>query len=434
MRLRATNGQTAIEYHSPDPMPQAEFWFPVSLLADCEGRTQEPVTLEPVARSELVAHWQDRRLPRVAEYDAKAPSWPFVFPDEPVQYSSNPPRLWEALGQAMAATDREACRYALGCLQLRGSQKQIAATDGRQLIALAGFEFPWEDELLVEGLPLLGWSGLATEQPVNIGRTDEWVVLVLGPWKLGLKIQTEGRFPTIERVIPDPSSVISTLVISDADAEFLIQSLPKLPGRDQDRQPVTIELGREVLLRSFDESQAKVTELVLNGSRREGEPLTWSTDRRYLLRALELGLRQVQLTGGDGIVWCQGEQSQYLWMPLGPEQAVKPSANCIRVESGSVPASTLPAPSTVSVQPKPRRKSAVTSQPDSAAPATKTKRTQRPIPSGSTIEQAIALRDALKAAANHANDLARTLKRQRRENQVVQSTLASLRELGRFAA
>jgi hypothetical protein len=339
------------------------------------------------------------------------------------------------LGLAVAATDREACRYALGCLQLRGTQKQIAATDGRQLIALAGFEFPWEDELLVEGLPLLGWSGLATEQPVSIGRNDEWVVLVLGSWKLGLKIQTEGRFPSIERVIPDPSSVISTLVISDADAEFLIQSLPKLPGRDQDRQPVTIELGREVLLRSFDQNQSKVTELVLNGSRREGEPLTWSTDRRYLLRALELGFRQVQLTGGEGIVWCQGDQSQYLWMPLGPEQAIKSSENCIRVDSGQPTAApSQPAPSTVSAQPKPRRKPAVTSLPEPAATTSKTNRKMRPLSTGTAIEQAIALRDTLKAAANQSNDLARSLKRQYRENQVVQSTLASLRELGKFAA
>jgi hypothetical protein len=61
-------------------------------------------------------------------------------------------------------------------------------------------------------------------------------------------------------------------------------------------------------------------------------------------------------------------------------------------------------------------------------PATKAKRSsasKRPSP----IEQAIAFRDALRTAVVQANELIRSLKQQKREARLVQTTLASLRQL-----
>jgi len=47
----------------------------------------------------------------------------------------------------------------------------------------------------------------------------------------------------------------------------------------------------------------------------------------------------------------------------------------------------------------------------------------------SPIEQATAFRDALRVAVTQANELIRTLKQQKRQARLVQSTLASLRQL-----
>lgn len=61
-------------------------------------------------------------------------------------------------------------------------------------------------------------------------------------------------------------------------------------------------------------------------------------------------------------------------------------------------------------------------------PVTKVKRSsasKRPSP----IEQAIAFRDALRAAIVQANELIRSLKQQKREARLVQTTLASLKQL-----
>ena len=52
---------------------------------------------------------------------------------------------------------------------------------------------------------------------------------------------------------------------------------------------------------------------------------------------------------------------------------------------------------------------------------------------GSSLEQLIALRDALRAAVNQVNELIRVQKRANRESRLVQSTLASLRQLQKAA-
>ena len=56
-----------------------------------------------------------------------------------------------------------------------------------------------------------------------------------------------------------------------------------------------------------------------------------------------------------------------------------------------------------------------------------------PKSAGSPIEQAALLRDALRVAARQANELLRSLKRQKRQTRIVESTLASLKELQKVA-
>ena len=51
-----------------------------------------------------------------------------------------------------------------------------------------------------------------------------------------------------------------------------------------------------------------------------------------------------------------------------------------------------------------------------------------------SIEQAIVFRDSLRAAVVQANELIRSLKRQKREARLVQTTLASLKQLQKVGA
>ena len=57
----------------------------------------------------------------------------------------------------------------------------------------------------------------------------------------------------------------------------------------------------------------------------------------------------------------------------------------------------------------------------------------RPKTNAGPIEQAIALRDALRNAASAANLLVRSLKQHKRQNRIVQTTLESLKQLQKVA-
>ena len=54
----------------------------------------------------------------------------------------------------MASTDPDSGRYALQCVQLCGAKNRMAATDGRHLIVQTGFDFPWDEDLLLPASPL----------------------------------------------------------------------------------------------------------------------------------------------------------------------------------------------------------------------------------------------------------------------------------------
>lgn len=61
------------------------------------------------------------------------------------------------------------------------------------------------------------------------------------------------------------------------------------------------------------------------------------------------------------------------------------------------------------------------------------KKRSRPRPTASTIEQAVALRDTLRAVARQAGELARSLKHQKRQARIVATTLESLKQLQKVA-
>jgi hypothetical protein len=65
----------------------------------------------------------------------------------------------------------------------------------------------------------------------------------VGPWTFALAIDTARRFPRVDDVIPRASAASSRLALDPEDAVFLAATLPRLPGRDGDHAPVTLDLA-----------------------------------------------------------------------------------------------------------------------------------------------------------------------------------------------
>ena len=428
--LRAQSSRAAVEYRSPDSQAPADLTVPLRLLADCEGRKAEPVRIESCEAGLVSAHWQDGPVPQVVTYDA--PDSQPEFPEPPQEFGENPPELLSILAQAMETAEADCTRFALNTVQLRGRSGVVAATDGRQLLLHSGCMFPWDGDVLVPKTPLFGCKELPQDQPLLLGKLDDWLCVRVGPWTIWLASDKTGRFPQVENHLQPIGGATATLRISNDDAEFLLQSLPRLPG-SSDGQAVTVDLNGRVAIRARPTVRGQATEIVLHGSTYSGEPIRISTDRRYLSRALALGFRELHLFGSRAPVQCQGPQRQYVWALLDPDSVVPATDNVVRIDSDQFPEKSPPtvrqrSPQRTAMSARNRNSSTHSAQP------AEQEATVRPSPSTTDlIEQAEAVRLSLRESLVKTGELIHALKQQRKRSRLVASTLASLRELDAVA-
>jgi hypothetical protein len=195
------------------------------------------------------------------------------------------------------------------------------------------------------------------------------------------------------------------------DGNSLLKTLPRLPGGKEENAPVTLDLGKAVAVRACSEKEASA-EVVLTHSRMEGPPVSVVMDRRFLLRAVQLGFQSLTILKADRPVLCQDEGRTYLWMPL---EAGKPE------ETPSTPAPTQPVPT----NPQPARRPAV---PSSNGTHLENPREGHEEPTD-LLAEAEALRALLQEGAARAGRLIAALKHQRKQTRALQAALTSLRKL-----
>jgi hypothetical protein len=130
LRLQCSSADVAIEYHQPGACDVETIRLPLSALETCEGRDDTSVTIEALTDKRARLSWSDRGVPRQHEVDQLKPG-SFLFPTLPTKFETNDAVVWADLREAVATTDPQSSRYALGCLHLRGQSGRIEATDGR---------------------------------------------------------------------------------------------------------------------------------------------------------------------------------------------------------------------------------------------------------------------------------------------------------------
>jgi hypothetical protein len=444
--VRAHGVEVAAEFRLPGARPAAVVSLPGAALEDIESRQDALVTLEETEPGTTQARWEDGGVPQARAYTSQNPDKLAPFPTEPGTWTSAAPGLLAALDAAAHTAARDNVRYALTHLQLRGGAGEIVATDGKQLLVQGGFTFPWRDDALIPALTVLGSSELPKGGAVSIGRTDTYVGLRVGAWTFYLADYSEGRFPKTQEVIPALNGRFTTCGLAPEDATCLARALPRLPGREDDSSPVTVDFHGQPAVRARADGQTGVTELALNRSEVTGPPVRFVCNRQYLARALQLGFTELCVTQPGVPVVCRDGNRTYLWMPLDPGSALPPSTDAVRLASAGDDQSASPP------QAQPERKSAARTLPvgNGSGHGESRGRPHTPLPeegllpaagqpnedsqspptgSGSVIEEAQALTDALRDAYGRSSRLLAALKRQRKQSKLLQGTLSALKQL-----
>ena len=435
---RSSFGDVAVEYRVPGNRTAETIWLPFEFLADVAGKNDEPVEIEAQGDGQVSVQWRSGKVPQIVTYQSEVPAKADQFPALPTAFTSNRPGLSQALHEASEVTSPEGVRYATDCLQLC-PDGTINATDGHQLLIQSGFTFPWQDPVLVPHNKVFTSPELPQDQPVGIAKSGDWVAVSVGRWAVYLRVN-DSRYPKVSDIVPDPDNAEVRCQFSKDDIRFLVETLPGLPGEEDESSPVTIDLNGQVVIRAKgadkEGEKDKTTEVVLTNSQCSGKPVRINTNRNYVYRAMRLGLNDLCLYGPESALLCQSFDRKLVWMPLSGDSAIRPAEDVVRIES---PRGEIAAPITEPVTPKevPPMSEPTTSTNDKAASQAKTdttapkasrrKGSQQDI--AGLIDQAVEFRTALHGLMQEANGLVKALKQHRRQSKAIQNTLASLKQL-----
>lgn len=424
LRLQARSVDVGAEYHIAGAFPTGRFAISLESLAASEGRGDDAVTFHLESGGDIRMEWMDAGVPQQRQVSAGKEDGNWLTPPTTLQQTSD--GALRTIIDAMQTTLRSPTRFALGRIQLRG-KGEVVGTDGHQLLLVRGLEFPWRDNLLVPRTRVLELPAFVDAERLEIGRTEDDVVVRAGPWTVWLRIDKDGRFPNVDKVIPAAEESVSRIVVAEDDAGFLLQAVPRLPANDEDGvHPVTVHANGHVVVRARS-SSSPLTELVLNRSRTIGDEIMINLNRDLFCRALGLGIREFRFAKDVPIV---GESSDrtFVFLPFQGHPVLGPSDDALRIES--VPKNPYSPPIT------PTRKSPTMNDKNPPPP----KNNVDPLETdageelvGDPIQEAEALRSQLREVLNRVGRLLHSLKRQRRQAQLVRSTLASLKQLQEVA-
>ncbi|CAN5393504.1 hypothetical protein BH11PLA2_BH11PLA2_23640 [soil metagenome] len=391
------------EFRSPYAVPMEAF--------ECvEGAGDDPVQVEWSDKDQVTLTWSDRGLPRTQSFPVPQLKPVFKVPPWPKAMASISVAFLQALHEAGRSTARQAERYALQRVQIRGQAGEIIGTDAHFVYRHEGFALPFGEDLLVPAVPLFGLDGWAKATEIHVGRTDTHVVIVADDVTVSLIIDNNGRYPDVASVFPR-TPMPATINLDPEDALFLLDVLPTLPGQDDEHRQVTLDLaGPTGIVRAKAEKAKDVVEVRLPRSPVKSGPMQIAVDRRYLTRMLTLGCRTLRVFAKHRPFIASGESITTLVMPLEAELivAASPQARVLTPETNSQP---IPTRSTPMKSPEPATNS---------------------LGDGDVFDplvEAEALRNALGEAQQRLGRLMSALRSQKKEKKAMTQVWSSLKTL-----
>ncbi len=220
-----------------------------------------------------------------------------------------------AMNEALGCASTDTTRYILNSVYL--DAHVVAATDGRQLYRRNSLELP-----LTEGA-IFPRSGVPSFLPDTEAELLIWTEhsrrlaqIKVGRWRWITKL-VEGRFPNFAQVIPRLDDYGAMVHLAESDVARLRSVVPKLPGFKEHNSAVILSLSPDkgAVLKTLprhpkvhvglDRSDCVCT-----------APLEVGFNAKYLLGALETGMRELRVRDAVSPLMLLSESRLQLWMPI----------------------------------------------------------------------------------------------------------------------
>jgi hypothetical protein len=287
---------------------ECESIVPSAVLEAVEGNDSGSATIDVASSGKIRCRWTNRGESREASFDAPASAaMPMAEspPSRARRMRSVDESFLSALHECGRTTSGESVRYAFSRVQLRGKEGQVIATDGRQLLVCSGFEFPFEENVLIPAVPVFGNREITAQPSVRVGSVGSEIIVEVGPWTVGLTIDRNARFPDVATVLARSTGGAS-LRLAAADAETLVRGFERCLDRTDKTQSLVVRISPE-------------PEIVIAGNRISlaqsefaGDEKTIAVQAQNLVRALQMGLRTLHANALGGTVLFADERRSYL--------------------------------------------------------------------------------------------------------------------------
>jgi DNA polymerase III sliding clamp (beta) subunit (PCNA family) len=216
-----------------------------------------------------------------------------------------------AIREALDSVSEDHSRYILNHAFVDVSNPEghyIVGTSGRELYSANTFKFGFKESLIVPNRRFLLWKGfmeagdwtitLGTESPKKKNEVPAgWIKVQAAEWTF-ITRQIDGQYPYWKSTIPSESPT-STVRFNEQAQEFIRLAAPRLPGAGDINAPVSLvstEAGSLLL-----QARAKVHEasIPVTGATVEGQPFKKTLNRNLLLKAMHLGLNELEIHGDN---------------------------------------------------------------------------------------------------------------------------------------
>ena len=343
-----------------------------------------------------------------------------------------PENLRLAIQEGLACSSSDSSRPILNGLYIDVSRPDchtLVGTDGRHMYCSNSFSLPLKESLIIPRNNFLGWREFSRdgEWKLRVSKSEGspgWLQITSRRWSC-ISRPVEGTFPNWRHVLPAANDVTSTVTISLAATEGVIQLIEKMPCTDAANFRIGMELeGGKVFLLARAFGDGGTVRVEVPGASAIGENLVVHLNRQMLTKALEFGLNNIEFINSTSPLRFVSGGRQMVVMPIRTENEPMPVRSPVNV-SEPEPKQEEPAVKPIEI-PEPV-------EPVVVEPAA-------PVAQRSPLEAAVAhvesakttLRTAVSQLASVVDSL-RTIQREQRvsdrEMQNVRATLRSLQNV-----
>lgn len=329
----------------------------------------------------------------------------------------------EGLLRAFACCSHETTRGALMGAWLDVSDPKahyVMGTDGRHLFSANSFRIDLRESLFIPRKPFLERPEFRDDGPwslaVQPGGGDGWLQLRSKRWSFTTR-RLDHSMPHWRQVVP--ASRKATVLFGDKAMTFLLDILPKLPGKDEPGQPVRLEIeGGRLRVAAGDKSMPQGATLPVGDAVATGDDLAITVDRNFAVKALKWGMRELALADPFSPLVFSAPGRRLVAMPIRTESP-SPSGEPTPEE----PANEPPVAGEVGGTPEPEPINRLAALPVAKPEPPASKPTIR-----AAIDHIDGIRDTLRSAIRQFDEVVEALRVVEKERKTTDKEVEAVRE------